>query len=1056
MVSIENRPDIATAIAIVVLLRYTLFSKIVSLVFTQLVLISPKPRNGTERLRPRLMSKIYGKNHLDVLNAPLDEIYTLRLSQRDKLPIEQVDSYLEDRPDWIAYRLLRERQPASVLALPDYVSGGSELLMSCLRQTTNSSEHIKWTVYGLVAFALLGFSKVTPSRRYVRTPQKPGDKTIPEGDRLLPEHFQEILKWMNFRQTKFLKTIQTDIQQSLESTGRRSFQQEIVSPIEKLLILALGKISIIAATEEFGFEKKEPVHDAFLNIETLLNTATGGWRPGHLIKVQNLQHYRPGYGNNFFSSCFLPLDSTDYCGWFASAFARLTEVTKDSLDGHVRLFLSISSVQHREWLFARKNTESWRVKAAHQLMMSLDHAFINATTTQHLVLAGGLAARFLSVGNQCGWDNVSKQRLSYAIQAKKLATLCGCVVEGEAHTRNFEFQLQHYNKKAFYKANPNYRYQYEIVAELCSETTRPEEVALVESVSKSIIDNDGALAYVADVMGCPIPSAGNIIRHSINVLDSALRVLMYHDLEKDATVRLLAIREKVFDAFVHRSLVGGIAALAQALVCADIDHKSPFFNSQNVIRYAELLVYCLERPYMADIDARAGWQNQLWSVYTALSDQAKQKLSLRSKLCIYTAVSNITAATMKSVSDWYADQLEDTLYAETNYLELSAHHASTKALLRVVPSHLLAVLTRYEKRLRSATVFVQFVLTSDARNCSILVVRRVGDHLLHRESSVDFPAEEHCRERYESWNDISANVWQHEYFSNVSGNLLPFENSPLGHRAISSLWSRVEEMASGLFESGLSDTPVHLCIAPDAAIGNIPWQLVASHLTRILPFPSVTLVHGLRWIYASAHEPGSTSESRSTFKRYHARGIHAWIAPNPTPRSNLDLRPEISQSFFEAANKNPALEDQLGLSLSVVFGHGAVDEGKPLASTQAFDGENEWGEVRNSRICILLSCYTGSGLRGGLGDYLSISHKLCRTAKAVLLPAVAVPDTATSTVAKVFHQAIAESLAGQSWTIQDVYQEALRRDPSIALFSLWGLGYEPIVWKTSAKKPSTA
>ena len=140
----------------------------------------------------------------------------------------------------------------------------------------------------------------------------------------------------------------------------------------------------------------------------------------------------------------------------------------------------------------------------------------------------------------------------------------------------------------------------------------------------------------------------------------------------------------------------------------------------------------------------------------------------------------------------------------------------------------------------------------------------------------------------------------------------------------------------------------------------------------------------------------------------------------------------------------------------MVFGHGAVDEGKRLASTQAFDGENEWGEVRNSRICILLSCYTGSGLRGGLGDYLSISHKLCRTAKAVLLPAVAVPDTATSTVAKVFHQAIAESLAGQSWTIQDVYQEALRRDPSIALFSLWGLGYEPIVWKTSAKKPSTA
>lgn len=1001
------------------------------------------------------MSKIHGRNNPEALNVPLPEIYVLRRSQSNTTPIEQVDTHLIDRPDWTTYRLLRERQPNSVLALPAQVGGGSELLMSCLRKATDSSDHIKWTVYGLVAFALLNFSRVDPPLRYVRVPQKLGDERIPDGDRLLPEHFQAILEWMQLRQAEFLTQIHTDIEQPLKAIGGRKFPKETIVPVEKILLVVLGKIAVLAATTQFGFPQTELAEHAIFDIRTLLNTATGGWWPGDIVQVQNLQHYRTDYRDNYFSSCFLPFDSVAYCDWFANAFIKLAYATKDSLDDHVRLLLSISGVQHREWLFSKNNTRS-RPLAASQLMMSLDRAFPSAMKCQHLMLAGGLAARYLSVGNWHGWHNATKERLSYATQAKQLALLCGCIVEGEALIRDFAAELQSYDSQTFWLFNPDYRRRHEIAVAASRETKRDREAALVASGSSSAAQNEESIICIADAIGVPLPLASNIVENSIEVLDSALRVLRCADLEQDGVVRLLAISSQVFEAFMRFSLVGGVAALVQALLRADATRKSPFLYAQNVVRYAELLIYSLERPYMADINARAEWQNQLWLAYTALSVPEKRKLPLRSKLCIYTAISNISAAAMKSVGAWYADQLEDTLYAEADYLELPTYHVRTRALLRVRARHLLEVLSRYETRMRCVTLFVQFVLTPDARSCSILAVRRVGERLLHRESSLDFPAEEHCRERYESWNDISANVWQHEYFSNVSGNLLPFENSPLGHRAILLLWNRVEEMVSGLLNSRLSDTQVNLCIAPDAAIGNIPWQLIASHLTRVLPFPSVTLVHGLRWIYASAHEPGSTSESRSTFKRYHTRGIHAWIAPTPTPRSNLDLRPEISQSFFGATNKHPALEDQSGLSLSVVFGHGAVDEGKPLASTQAFDGENEWEEVRNSRICILLSCYTGSGLRGGLGDYLSISHKLCRTAKAVLLPAVAVPNTAITTLSKVFHLAIVNSLAGQSWTIQDVYQEALRRDPSIALFSLWGLGYEPIVWKSSTKKPSTA
>lgn len=141
------------------------------------------------------------------------------------------------------------------------------------------------------------------------------------------------------------------------------------------------------------------------------------------------------------------------------------------------------------------------------------------------------------------------------------------------------------------------------------------------------------------------------------------------------------------------------------------------------------------------------------------------------------------------------------------------------------------------------------------------------------------------------------------------------------------------------------------------------------------------------------------------------------------------------------------MTDRPGVSLSVVFGHGEKTEEKLRAQTEAVRDPQDWDDVRDSKICVLLSCCTGTGKPGALGDYVSISHKLSRTSKVLIAPPVEVPHTAVLTLATVFNEAFDSSLDSRPWRIQEVYREAIRRDPAVALFSLWGLGYEPLVWK---------
>lgn len=1018
------------------------------------------------------MAEIYGKNNLTALNVSLAELYVLRRSQSNTLPLYELDRHMLDRPDWVVYRLIRERQPQSILDLPTGCNGGVELLLSTLQKAANSSDPlIKWAVYGLIAFWMLRVTQVEEQLWYIRMPQKVSGIEIADGDRIRKEDLEKILKWMESRQKKFEASTPTSTDASFRATHNSKPSHGQLSYAEQLLLLALGKISIFLVLQKLKRERSEQAHETYTCVLDCLRAANGGWQPGKAIFLNGLQHYRQGFQKNVFSSCFLPFTTLDYCDWLAAATGVFAKKTKGYLDNHLRMLIGITSVQQREWLFLKANNAKYSTQAADALMISIDRTFGMAIESRRIVLAGGLAARFLSIGNIRGWDNVHKMRLESARLMKAAAKISGCLVQGEAVKRDFSSEHKNFD--------PHSRGFIDQSEEYVSLLRAPSN--LTHNAESSIASDSFNVGHENSISDLACVSGDKIVPDSLSVsqedqdlipVAKALRFPFHHpstangrfDVLKIAVIcltpekgipdnlnKLLDINHHVFNVFVDALLVSGIAMLSEQLFARDKFQGSALSDAQNVIKFAELLLYWLERPYMADISDRARWQRQLWRVYLALDEQKRSLLPLGDKLLVYAAISNVTAASIKGLRESHADQLEKTIYEEGDSANLPIHNAGARTNLRVSADDLWNILNRYEERGLIETAFVQIILTPGGNDLMLLVARKYGTTIMAREALIKFIPICHQDIKYDSWDDLSNEVGQHPpYFKNdETGDLHELDASPLGQPSIRFLWQRIEEL---IFDVGFKKIPGHLCISPDPILANIPWQLIAMKISPPIDYPLITLVHGLRWIYMSAHDSEDMVHKTTTFRRFHNRGIHAWIAPNPTPRIDLDLRTEVRKSFFGADNNHPALVDQPGVSLSVVFGHGTLNDSESLATVEAIEHLQEWDYVRESRICVLLSCETGGGVPGALGDYLSISHKLCRNSKALILAPVKVSHKATQALCAVFHEAIHESLAGRNtWRVQEVYKEAIRRHPGVALFSLWGLGYEPLVWKPQTK-----
>lgn len=992
------------------------------------------------------MTIIFEKNTLEALDVPFVELYMLRYTNSNTLLLSEVDEYLLDsRPDWVVHRLIRERPPQSVLKLPAGYEGGKCLLLDNLRKAAESpGSSIEWTVFGFVAFWMLRLKEKEDRSWYVRMPQRLSKEPIPDNDRINRKDLESILSWMKIRQGEFEKTISISTKISLKSRHEKKLSQGNIINIEKLILLALGKIaiffvSLILKKVDFKNQDDEDVRETFSSILNYLSAANGGWRPGEVIFLTGLKHHRNKFKDNIFYSCYLPFTAFDYCDLLAAATGTFAKITNGLLDNRVRMFIGLTSIQHREWLFFKaQRSNKDKSDAAGRLIVTIDRIFIMAINSRHIVLAGSLAARYLAIGNFLGWKGMMSIRLKHAKLMKSIAKMSGCIVQGDAEELNFSDEYAKYNKQdRIYSCNSE-EYQ-EMLRALLKQPT--DVIPSTTSALLNAGEEDDNLIKVVATLGISHDQL-NAKYDLFNILRIAHTCLTPGNGKSSEDLnRLLDANHSIFNLFIEASHVGGIVLLSKHLFDKNKFDSSVLNSAQNVVKFSELLVYWLERPYMADIKARSEWQRQLWQVYLALNKQEKEKLNLDDKLLIYSAISNVTAASMKELRKTHADQLEKTIYEEWDSSNSPIRDAYARTYLRVSTDDLCNIFNNYEERGQVKTAFVQMILTPDGKDLMLLVTRKCGNTIEYREGDISFTKCRHQDYQYDSWNDLTKAAVLHSYFDNETGNLHGLNTSPLGHPSISALWQCVKQL---ILNVGFERMPDHLCISPDPELASIPWQLIAmKEADQPDDYPLITLVHGLRWVYMSSRESADATPQRTCNK-----GIYAWISSSPTPKEGTDIRGEVKEKFFRVDNNCPTLIDQDGISLSVVFGHGAIVDDEPLANVEAIENLEEWNYVRGSRICVLLSCETGAGMPGALGDFLSISHKLCRNSRAVLLPPVRVSHIATQVLSGVFHQAINESLIKDTWEIQEVYKEAIRQHPGVALFSLWGLSYEPLVRKS--------
>jgi hypothetical protein len=384
------------------------------------------------------MALLPGKNTVDALDIPLSELYVLRRSNSNLTPLSDVDRHLASRPDYVIWRLTRQRQPSSILTLPDGISGGTELLRRNLRRAANSEDpDIKWTAYGLVALAMLRMAQVEERLRFVRMPSKLTYEEIPSGDRVKNTDLQEILKWIQSRQRKFKSAMVGVPDNPLRANRKQTLLRDHLTHTEQFLLLALGQISIYLTSVVLNQDTEELAVNTLHDIEYFLDAANGGWRPGQVLFVQNLQHYRAGYGQSRFSSCYLPFDPFDYGDWIATAIGLLAKKLK-SVSYHFRLLLGFSGIQHREWLFQHKRGKA-KISEGRALRITIDRTFTYAEAARRMAMAGGLAARYLAIGNILNWTNKGDEGMCFlrGRKFKVIAKISGCLVEGAAAQLDF-------------------------------------------------------------------------------------------------------------------------------------------------------------------------------------------------------------------------------------------------------------------------------------------------------------------------------------------------------------------------------------------------------------------------------------------------------------------------------------------------------------------------------------------------------------------------------------------------------------------------------------------
>lgn len=1013
---------------------------------------------------------------LHLSEKSLVEIYaTIRKHMRE-IQLQELDPIFLNRPDYVIWRLLRQRDPIFDESINDKI--GVALLNEQIVKASSANSEIKWTCYSLIVHSLLMMALSYSDEWHTRSILT-NKEEISRTDKINNGHAKSLLMWVevqnkifrNYLDSEVITNGSIDLISFRENTRKYYLSSDTIKPLEQHLLLGLGAIAVLAIRDKLGLNTVENFEEEFLFISNKFKIILSSWKPGYAIPIFWIHHKSKLYPSWVLGSCYLPFIGEDYNAWIASSFGFLStyclsyanRFSEDTLKKTwlLQAFMcNVSSIVHRDKIFSLakikdKKDKSYEDKLS-KLLITIEAGIKTANLANLRNWEWGLAAYFLNISAKSKIKRLPYARIKSIKSYEKVARISGCQIpkeieymdcseSGEIHfkgdlekTRDFAREQRFSIEKSPEK---------KIKQKIYEEATQQQ----IPIGSQDKINTVASILRKRDVNKKLQSSPEVVVIEAINTLLYGSDILCSELLEQENIL---------FSLFKENGYVSGIAALLRRLRETKHLAYSALPNTKYVKIFASMLLNLLESPFMADITVRRQWQDELLHIYSSLTESDERNLRIIDLLFIFSAATHVSTVSVRGLSDEIGDQIERSIYQDHNNFEDSTSRnirfwdLKKRSKLKILEKEVSEVLQRYKDRI-GETILIQLLLVNQTTIKALIITASERRKLQYRVISVKFEPNSHLGQEFLTWHDLIKILPREDLFDEATGELFNVRYlSSAGNINITNLWKSV---AKAVQELSIGKSLDHILLVPDPSLGIIPWQYIAhiqNSTNGILP-SSVSLIPGVKWAYLVGH-------SSDRLERIpHSRGVKIWIANEPTPDEKCDIRKVVEEEYFRLLRKSSNYDRPSqgiimpGVSLSVVLGHGHKQDESLLVDATAVKTMEEWDEVRKRRICTLLSCHTGYGEAEGLRDYVGVVSFLLRSSKSILAPSIQVPHTAILTLSEILGKAIQDYIfsdSAENLSVNDVYQRAIEKNPAVALFSLWGLAYEPIIWKGKIPK----
>jgi hypothetical protein len=439
-----------------------------------------------------------------------------------------------------------------------------------------------------------------------------------------------------------------------------------------------------------------------------------------------------------------------------------------------------------------------------------------------------------------------------------------------------------------------------------------------------------------------------------------------------------------------------------ARLLATTNHKK-----EDLLDFAHAIKRCMQNiPIGMSVAKVQEWQEALQLTWSALDES--ETLTPEERLCLHEMLMGRLLSIKESMSEGAAQMLTEKYHGIVDAVDLRAFYDDDPTIHRKGPgtinaANLAKFTTHFADSGLGCPVYISaHVLSSEY---SFVVVGSEGHIQYEQILFGDLVTEARkLRETYKTWfripsmGDYQQVPWNDGFVSFAQAILI------------------LAQKCDHKFQ--------WIVLSLDPGLASLPWQHLFLHLGRRLLKRDIiiTLTPNLGWAPLAYRETTDFT--------------------HPTIKLRLSEDDEMMRELKVSIDKHISAIRDYPVDVTVVLGHGEWGEDDSFPKVTVGKDTlsiNDWIEIADSRLVVLHSCHSGRTQSHFLGDYGALPGLILGLGSRLLCAPVAeVPPGA----AEVFNEHIFRLDEQKALGLR--YLAAIKREPSISMYNLYGMAAEPI------------